>query len=32
MAATKLGDLKCEITQLNGSKFEFTLKEVKYVP
>jgi hypothetical protein len=28
----KLGDLKCEVTQVNGSKFEVTLKEVKYIP
>jgi hypothetical protein len=29
--ATKVGDLKCEVTQVNGSKFEVTLKELKYV-
>jgi hypothetical protein len=32
MAATKLGDLKCEVFQVNGSKFGVILKEVKYVP
>jgi hypothetical protein len=32
MVATKLGDLKCEVTQVNGSKFEDTFKELKYVP
>jgi hypothetical protein len=31
MVATKIGDLKCDIIQVNGSKFEVTLKEVKYV-
>jgi hypothetical protein len=28
----KLCDIKCDVTQVNGSKFEVTLKEVKYVP
>jgi hypothetical protein len=28
---TKLGDLKCEVTLVKGSKFEVRLKEVKYV-
>ena len=32
MVATKLGDLKCEVTQVNGLKFDVVLKEVKYVP
>jgi hypothetical protein len=32
MVATKLGDLKYEVIQVNGSKFEDTLKELKYVP
>jgi hypothetical protein len=32
MVVTKLGDQKCEVTQVNGSKFEVTLKEVKHVP
>jgi hypothetical protein len=32
MVATKLGDLKFEVTQGNGSKFEVTLKKVNYVP
>jgi hypothetical protein len=31
MVAAKLGDLKYEVTQVNGSKFEATLKEEKYV-
>jgi hypothetical protein len=31
MMATKFGDLISEVTQINGSKFEVTLKEVKYV-
>jgi hypothetical protein len=32
MVVTKLGDLKCEVTQVNGSKFEVSFKEVKYFP
>jgi hypothetical protein len=32
MVTTKLGDLKCEVSQVNGSKFEVILKEVKYMP
>jgi hypothetical protein len=32
IAATKLGDPKCEVTQFNGSTFEVTFREVKYVP
>jgi hypothetical protein len=32
MIASKIGDLKCEVLQVNGSKFEVTLIEVKYVP
>jgi hypothetical protein len=31
IVATKLGDLKFKVNQINGSKFEVTLKEVKYV-
>jgi hypothetical protein len=31
MLATKLGDLKCEVTQGKGYKFNVTLKEVKYI-
>ena len=32
MVATKIGDLKYEVNQINGSKFDVMLKEVKYVP
>jgi hypothetical protein len=32
IVVTKLGDLKCEVTQVNGSNFEVILKEVKHVP
>ena len=32
MHATKVGNLNCEVTQVDGSKFTVTLKEVKYVP
>jgi hypothetical protein len=32
MMATKVGSLKCNIIQLNGSSVDVTLKEVKYVP
>ena len=31
MHATKVGNLKREVTQLDGSKFTVMLKEVKYV-
>jgi hypothetical protein len=30
MKATKVGSLKCHVTQLNGSSVNVTLKEVKY--
>jgi hypothetical protein len=30
--ATKIGNLKCEVTQINGEKFTVTLNDVKYVP
>jgi hypothetical protein len=29
MLATKFGSLKCEVTQVKGSKFEFRLKGSK---
>jgi hypothetical protein len=32
IVATKLGDLNCEVTQINGFKFEVPLKDVNYVP
>jgi hypothetical protein len=32
MKATKIGNLKCEVTQINGGKFTVTLNNVKYVP
>jgi hypothetical protein len=32
MKATKIGNLKCEVTQVNGEKFTATLNYVKYVP
>jgi hypothetical protein len=32
MKATKIGNLKCEVTQINGEKFTVTLNDVKYVP
>jgi hypothetical protein len=32
MKATKIGNLKCEVTQINGEKFTMTLNNVKYVP
>jgi hypothetical protein len=31
MKATKVGSLKCHVTQLNGSSVNVTLKEFKYV-
>jgi hypothetical protein len=32
MKATKIGNLKCEVIQINGEKFTVTLNNVKYVP
>jgi hypothetical protein len=32
MVSTKLGYLKCEITQVNNYRFEITFKEVRCVP
>jgi hypothetical protein len=32
MKATKIGNLKCEVTEINGEKFTVTLNDVKYVP
>jgi hypothetical protein len=32
MKATKIGNSKCEVTQINGDKFTVTLNDVKYVP
>jgi hypothetical protein len=32
MKATKIGNLKCEVTQINGEKFTVTLNNDKYVP
>jgi hypothetical protein len=32
MTATKVGDLKCKVIQLDGSSLDVTLCEVKYVP
>jgi hypothetical protein len=32
MIETKIGNLKCEVTQINGEKFTVTLNDVKYVP
>jgi hypothetical protein len=32
MKATKIGNLKCEVTQINGEKFTVTMNYVKYVP
>jgi hypothetical protein len=32
MKATKIGNLKCEVNQINGEKFTVTLNDVKYVP
>jgi hypothetical protein len=32
MKSTKIGNLKCEVTQINGEKFTITLNDVKYVP
>jgi hypothetical protein len=32
MKSTKIGNLKCEVTQIDGEKFTVTLNDVKYVP
>jgi hypothetical protein len=32
MKATKIGNLKCDVTQINGEKFTVTLNDVKHVP
>jgi hypothetical protein len=32
MMATKVGNLKCRVIQLDGSGFDITLHEVKFVP
>jgi hypothetical protein len=32
MKATKIGNLKYEVTQINGEKFRVTINNVKYVP
>jgi hypothetical protein len=32
MKAIKIGNLKCEVTQIYGEKFTVTLNDVKYVP
>jgi hypothetical protein len=32
MKSTKIGNLKCEVTQVNGKKLTITLNDVKYVP
>jgi hypothetical protein len=32
MKATAVGNLKCEVTQINGENFTETLIDVKYVP
>jgi hypothetical protein len=32
MKSTKIGNLKCEVTQVNGEKLTITLNDVKYVP
>jgi hypothetical protein len=32
MKAIKIGNLKCEVTQINGEKFTVTKNDVKYVP
>jgi hypothetical protein len=31
IVATKLGEIECEVTQIKSSKFEVTLKELKYM-
>jgi hypothetical protein len=32
MKSTKIGNLKCEVTQVNGEKLTITLNDVKYLP
>jgi hypothetical protein len=32
MKSTKIGNLKCEVTQINGEKLTIMLNDVKYVP
>jgi hypothetical protein len=32
MKSTKIGNLKCEVTQINGEMLTITLNDVKYVP
>jgi hypothetical protein len=32
MKATKIGNLKWEVTQINGKRFTVTMNDVKYVP
>jgi hypothetical protein len=32
MRTTKVGNLKCEVVQVNGKKFPVTLHDVKFVP
>jgi hypothetical protein len=31
MKSTKIGNLKCEVTQINGERFTVTINDVKYV-
>jgi hypothetical protein len=32
MKSTKIGNLKCEVNQINEEKFTITLNDIKYVP
>jgi hypothetical protein len=32
MATTKIGNLKCEVTEVNGENFTVTMNDVKHVP
>jgi hypothetical protein len=32
MKATKIENIKCEVTQVNGEKLTITLNDVKYAP
>jgi hypothetical protein len=32
MKSKKIGNVKCEVAQINGEKFTVTLNDVKYVP
>jgi hypothetical protein len=32
MKATKIGNLKCEVTQIDGERLIVTLNDIKYVP